>query len=273
MASRSAPMRAADQRDSVSAERSLPFQRVFANSTCSVQCHGAARAQFDCSWFNGDCQLRRSARGARNDRIRRRRMGARRKGHAARQGTLGGHVVHGPGLPALDRPTTASGERGTGGLAHRSRADVKHRSGPSRRRCLQPIDEPGPLAERGQLLACHAETRRALDVCAALGSRHCAGLGRQGRSDRRRESVEGRGRDLREESEAPVVFEGTERLGTTFVLGSAVPHPHQLHLGDYSVHTPRHLRQVNVTFANSSRSSTPQVIGARDRGRRPVFRG
>jgi redox-sensitive bicupin YhaK (pirin superfamily) len=40
-----------------------------------------------------------------------------------------------------------------------------------------------------------------------------------------------------ENSEATVPFEGAEGEGATFVLGSAVPHPHQLYLGSYSVHT------------------------------------
>jgi redox-sensitive bicupin YhaK (pirin superfamily) len=40
-----------------------------------------------------------------------------------------------------------------------------------------------------------------------------------------------------EKGEVPIAFEGAEGTGATFVLGSAVPHPHQLHLGSYSVHT------------------------------------
>ena len=40
-----------------------------------------------------------------------------------------------------------------------------------------------------------------------------------------------------EASEIPITFEGVEGTGATFVLGSAVPHPYELHLGAYSVHT------------------------------------
>lgn len=37
--------------------------------------------------------------------------------------------------------------------------------------------------------------------------------------------------------DAPIVLKGTGAGDTVFVLGSAVPHPHDLHLGNYSVHT------------------------------------
>jgi len=40
-----------------------------------------------------------------------------------------------------------------------------------------------------------------------------------------------------EKSETPITFEGAAAEGATFVLGSAVPHPHKLFLGSYSVHT------------------------------------
>jgi redox-sensitive bicupin YhaK (pirin superfamily) len=40
-----------------------------------------------------------------------------------------------------------------------------------------------------------------------------------------------------EQSDAPITFEGAAYQGATFVLGSAVPHPHKLFLGAYSVHT------------------------------------
>jgi redox-sensitive bicupin YhaK (pirin superfamily) len=40
-----------------------------------------------------------------------------------------------------------------------------------------------------------------------------------------------------EEGVAPIELVGAEGSGSTFVLGSAVPHPHDLHLGYYSVHT------------------------------------
>lgn len=40
-----------------------------------------------------------------------------------------------------------------------------------------------------------------------------------------------------EDGEGAIVFTGEGREDTIFVLGSAVPHPHPLHLGYYSVHT------------------------------------
>jgi hypothetical protein len=38
-------------------------------------------------------------------------------------------------------------------------------------------------------------------------------------------------------SEAPIRLTALGNQETVFVLGSAVPHPHDLHLGRYSVHT------------------------------------
>lgn len=40
-----------------------------------------------------------------------------------------------------------------------------------------------------------------------------------------------------EPGEKPIVLEASETEDAVFVLGSAVPHPHPLHLGNYSVHT------------------------------------
>ncbi|MGL1921681.1 MAG: pirin family protein [Hyphomicrobiales bacterium] len=40
-----------------------------------------------------------------------------------------------------------------------------------------------------------------------------------------------------ESDEEPIVIKATGDQGVDFVLGSAVPHPHTLHLGSYSVHT------------------------------------
>src|SRR5262249_15122306 len=42
---------------------------------------------------------------------------------------------------------------------------------------------------------------------------------------------------LFEHGETPVALHADADEDTTFVLGSAVPHPHSLHLGRYSVHT------------------------------------
>ena len=38
-------------------------------------------------------------------------------------------------------------------------------------------------------------------------------------------------------SEAPIRLTALAAADAIFVLGSAVPHPHELHLGYYSVHT------------------------------------
>lgn len=38
-------------------------------------------------------------------------------------------------------------------------------------------------------------------------------------------------------NEQPIILEATDQKDAVFVLGSAVPHPHPLHLGYYSVHT------------------------------------
>lgn len=38
-------------------------------------------------------------------------------------------------------------------------------------------------------------------------------------------------------SEAPIILQASENADAVFVLGSAIPHPHPLHLGHFSVHT------------------------------------
>lgn len=40
-----------------------------------------------------------------------------------------------------------------------------------------------------------------------------------------------------EAGETPITLEATSEQDAAFVLGSAIPHPHPLHLGRYSVHT------------------------------------
>lgn len=77
-----------------------------------------------------------------------------------------------------------------------------------------------------------------------------------------------------EKNETPITFEGADGVGATFVLGSAVPHPHRLHLGSYSVHTSaealavaeRHIRELQQRL---------DAIGDRRTasGSTPVFRG
>jgi redox-sensitive bicupin YhaK (pirin superfamily) len=75
-------------------------------------------------------------------------------------------------------------------------------------------------------------------------------------------------------SEAPITLEGSTGIGTTFVLGSAVPHPYPLHLGSYSVHTSaealavgeRHIRELKQRLDASGDRRT-------ETGSTPVFRG
>jgi redox-sensitive bicupin YhaK (pirin superfamily) len=75
-------------------------------------------------------------------------------------------------------------------------------------------------------------------------------------------------------SEAPITLEGVAGIGATFVLGSAVPHPHPLHLGSYSVHTSaealaageRHIRELKQRLEASGDRR-------RETGSTPVFRG
>jgi len=77
-----------------------------------------------------------------------------------------------------------------------------------------------------------------------------------------------------EKSEAPITVEGAEGAGATFVLGSAVPHPHPLHLGSYSVHTSaaalaageRHIRELKQRLDATGDRRTGS-------GSTPVFRG
>ena len=77
-----------------------------------------------------------------------------------------------------------------------------------------------------------------------------------------------------EPGEAPITFEGEEGTGATFVLGSAVPHAYDLHLGAYSVHTSadalaageRNLRELKNRLDVSGDRRTRS-------GSTPVFRG
>jgi redox-sensitive bicupin YhaK (pirin superfamily) len=72
----------------------------------------------------------------------------------------------------------------------------------------------------------------------------------------------------------PITFEGAEETGPTFVLGSAVPHPYELHLGAYSVHTSadalvageRNLRELKRRLDTTGDRRTAS-------GSTPVFRG
>jgi hypothetical protein len=74
-----------------------------------------------------------------------------------------------------------------------------------------------------------------------------------------------------EKSEAPITFEGGDGVGATFVLGSAVPHPHQLHLDSHSVHTSaearaageRHIRELQQRLAATGDRRTGIAFDAR----------
>lgn len=77
-----------------------------------------------------------------------------------------------------------------------------------------------------------------------------------------------------EASEAPITLAAAEDTGATFVLGSAVPHPYELHLGAYSVHTSadalaageRNLRELKKRLDARGDRRTAS-------GSTPVFRG
>jgi redox-sensitive bicupin YhaK (pirin superfamily) len=78
-----------------------------------------------------------------------------------------------------------------------------------------------------------------------------------------------------EKSETPMTFEGAGPDGATFVIGSAVPHPYQLYLGSYSVHTSA---EALAAGERHIRSLKQQLAAAGDRrtlssGSTPVFRG
>ncbi len=76
-----------------------------------------------------------------------------------------------------------------------------------------------------------------------------------------------------EAGEAPITLQGNEGSGTTFVLGSAVPHPHDLHLGYYSVHTSA---QALAAGERRIQALGERLRAASDRrtasGSMPVFR-
>jgi redox-sensitive bicupin YhaK (pirin superfamily) len=77
-----------------------------------------------------------------------------------------------------------------------------------------------------------------------------------------------------EAGETPIALVGAEGTGARFVLGSAVPHPYELHLGAYSVHTTadalaageRNLRELKKRLDARGDRRTAS-------GSTPVFRG
>jgi redox-sensitive bicupin YhaK (pirin superfamily) len=76
-----------------------------------------------------------------------------------------------------------------------------------------------------------------------------------------------------EKNDAPLTFEGAAAVGATFVLGSAAPHAHQLHLGAYSVHTSE---KALAAGERNIRELKQRLDAAGDRrtgsGATPVFR-
>jgi redox-sensitive bicupin YhaK (pirin superfamily) len=76
-----------------------------------------------------------------------------------------------------------------------------------------------------------------------------------------------------EPGETPIALEASGREDAVFVLGSAVPHPHPLHLGYYSVHTSanaletgeRHIAELGRKLKESGNRSTAS-------GTIPVYR-
>jgi hypothetical protein len=77
-----------------------------------------------------------------------------------------------------------------------------------------------------------------------------------------------------EPGEAAITVEGAEGTGATFVLGSAVPHPYELHLGAYSVHTSA---DALAAGEGNLRELKKRLDARGDRrtasGSTPVFRG
>ncbi len=76
-----------------------------------------------------------------------------------------------------------------------------------------------------------------------------------------------------ESGEAPIALQSTGKEDAVFVLGSAVPHPHELHLGNYSVHTSEEALEAGE---NRIRELARKMHEAGDRrtaaGTIPVYR-
>ena len=71
--------------------------------------------------------------------------------------------------------------------------------------------------------------------------------------------------------ESPITFEGSKGEDATFVLGSAVPHPHQLRLGSYSVHTSAEALTAGERHLDELKQRL-DATGDRRTGSTPVFR-
>lgn len=76
-----------------------------------------------------------------------------------------------------------------------------------------------------------------------------------------------------ESGEKPITLEASGKEDAVFVLGSAVPHPYDLHLGNYSVHTSRQalfmgegrIRELGIALRNAGDRKT-------ESGTIPVYR-
>jgi redox-sensitive bicupin YhaK (pirin superfamily) len=77
-----------------------------------------------------------------------------------------------------------------------------------------------------------------------------------------------------ERAETPIILSARGETDAVFVLGSAVPHPHALHLGNYSVHTsPDALARGERRIAELGRKLDEAGDRRTSSGATPVFRG
>jgi hypothetical protein len=76
-----------------------------------------------------------------------------------------------------------------------------------------------------------------------------------------------------ESGEGPIRLKATGDSEAVFVLGSAAPHPHDLHLGRYSVHTSPHaLAQGEQRIADLGAKLAVAGDRRTQSGGTPVFR-
>ena len=77
-----------------------------------------------------------------------------------------------------------------------------------------------------------------------------------------------------ETGQMAIAFEGAGPAETTFVVGSAVPHPHELHLGSHSVHTSRAALAAGERNIHEIKRALDAAGDRRSgSGSTPVFRG
>lgn len=75
------------------------------------------------------------------------------------------------------------------------------------------------------------------------------------------------------EQEGAMTFLSSEAGKSTFVLGSAIPHPHDLVLGYYSVHSSTEALVLGEAKIEELRATLPQGGAAQSRRSVPVFKG